>query len=173
MGIVRHEDPLPFPRVFLFKLVCQRRNPFPVFFKRIPQIGEDQLIGQMVLFARIHKSPDPAGCRLAVRHIRVYMDDDIASALAKEARRLDSAHVIVCVDAGDKLVFTLDADHRHPVGSQLSGRDCPAQDDHAFDIVGKQLFNVFPLHICFFIPGEDKELVAVSPVSVKDLAEHF
>ena len=77
----------------------------------------------MVFLADIHESADTSRRRGGIGNLPVYMDEDITVAFLQKACRLDAAHVVVCVDAGDILVFPLDSYDGDIVGGQLRGGD--------------------------------------------------
>ena len=63
MCVIWHKDSLLFPRIFLFQMVCERRDPLSVFFKTVPEMCEDQVIGKMMFSAYIYESMDSSGGR--------------------------------------------------------------------------------------------------------------
>ena len=142
MGIVRHENALFLRGIFLLQPAHDLPDPLVVFLKGIAQIRQDQFIAKVVLFADVHKTADPPKCGSGFLHSGVYMNEDIAAAFLKEACRLDSAQIVVRVDAADVLVLPLDPYDGNIAGRKLLGGNHGVEHDHPLDIVGKEFFNI-------------------------------
>ena len=97
------------------------------------------------------------------------MDQDITVMLCQKTCRLVAAHIVVGVDAADKLIFTFDSHDRDRQLGQFPGRDGVAQDDHALDLIGQKLLDVSVLNPFVGLSGKDQKFITKSLISGKDL----
>ena len=109
---------------------------------------------QFFLGADIQKALDSSVSRAFGLCRGVDMHQNITVMAGKQARSLDTAHIVVCIDAAYISVFAFNRYNRNLKACQLHGWNRMAENNQSLDFIGKQLLDIAAFG--FFIIVADK-----------------
>ena len=164
-SIVWKKDSLGFAGISDINILNQVLENLGRFFITVSCIGKDQFMWDFVFFTDISKSFDTSVGWNLRRKLCVNMNEYISSDFCQKTGCLHPAHVVVCIDTADILIFSFDCYDRNIIGGEFTGWYRMTENDHSFNLVGKELLDIFSLICLLVISCEYKKLVAKSFVS--------
>ena len=101
------------------------------------------------------------------------MQHDFAVMFVQKFHGLESTCVVIGIDAGDKLIFTLNGNHRNMKICKLPGGDGMTEDDQPLDLIGQKLLNIPAFGFFVIVSEKNKKFVTVFFIRKKNPVQYF